>query len=137
MVASALEDDKLGITVTLGIALHNIPEGIAVAVPCLAARPDSPWISFVLASVSGLAEPLGALVTLGLIRHFGVQSDLEDSGTGSMLTLENWLSLVAGIMMTVAVVELYPEANRHKQSFWMWVGTFFGAFVMILTEIFI
>ena len=121
MVASALEDDKLGITVTLGIALHNIPEGIAVAVPCLAARPDSPWISFVLASVSGLAEPLGALVTLGLIRHFGVQSDLEDSGTGSMLTLENCLSLVAGIMMTVAVVELYPEANRHKQSFWMWV----------------
>lgn len=44
VAASALESTSLGITVTIGIMIHNIPEGIAIAIPCLAARPDQPWL---------------------------------------------------------------------------------------------
>ncbi|GAX20570.1 hypothetical protein FisN_3Hh580 [Fistulifera solaris] len=64
VAASTLHSPQLGITTTIAIALHNIPEGIAVAVPCLAARPSAPWMAFVLASASGLAEPAGAVVAL-------------------------------------------------------------------------
>ena len=92
---------------SIGIMVHNIPEGIAIAIPCLAARPDQPWLSFVLASVSGLAEPMGAFVALLFLR------DIKGNGLESrpILNLENILSFVAGIMVMVAFWEQFPEAN--------------------------
>merc|ERR1711933_155827 len=75
VAASAVRSEKLGFTVTIGIMIHNIPEGIAIAVPCLAARPNQPWLAFVMASVSGLAEPAGALVALLFFRNLGVLDD--------------------------------------------------------------
>merc|ERR1712238_615016 len=75
VAVSALESEKLGITVTIGIMIHNIPEGIAIAIPCLAARPNSPWLSFALASISGLAEPFGAFVSLLFLRGLEISDD--------------------------------------------------------------
>ncbi len=143
VAASALESDQLGMTVTIGIMIHNIPEGIAIAIPCLRARPDSPWLSFFLASVSGLAEPLGAIVSLTLLR--GVerrQSIVADSvevqgninGEG---LLENVLAFVAGIMIAVSLLELFPEAKRHTEQSGMkpyYAGLTVGFLVMIGTE---
>lgn len=125
VVASTVESPELGVTVAFGILVHNIPEGIAIAVPCMAARPDAPWLAFWLASISGLAEPLGAAVALGVLRQ-------------ASLPLENVLACVAGIMCTVAALELYPEAishaarNRNPQS--VAVGTVLGALLMLATE---
>merc|ERR1712032_257049 len=68
VAASTIQSDRLGFTVMVGIMIHNIPEGIAIAIPCLAARPDWPWLAFLLASVSGLAEPAGAFVTILFLR---------------------------------------------------------------------
>jgi ZIP family zinc transporter len=110
VAASALESDQLGLTVTVGIMIHNIPEGIAIAIPCLKARPDSPWLSFVLASVSGLAEPAGAFLSLVILRSSNGQ---VFGGEGS---LENVLAFVAGIMITVSILELLPEAKRHATA---------------------
>ena len=130
VAASALESQSLGITVTIGIMIHNIPEGIAIAVPCLAARPDSPLLAFVLASVSGLAEPAGAFVALLFL--WGVEDEKD-----AILSLENILAFVAGIMITVALLELFPEARRNavdtKKFFWY--GTVAGAVIMTLTEL--
>ena len=113
-------------TVAIGILIHNIPEGIAIAVPCLAARPDSPWLAFWLASGSGLAEPCGAWMALMVL------------GNGTTLHIGNVLSCVAGIMCMVAVVELYPEAFRHaKQKHgteYIIAGTLCGILVMVATE---
>ncbi|CAJ1955543.1 unnamed protein product [Cylindrotheca closterium] len=103
VVASTVESRQLGVTVAIGILIHNIPEGIAIAVPCIAARPDMPWLAFWLASGSGLAEPLGAVFALFFLKS-------------SKIPMENVLSCVAGIMCTVAFVELYPEALRHVPS---------------------
>ena len=64
----------------------------------MAARPDAPWLAFWLASISGLAEPIGAIVALVVLRNT------------PHLPLENVLATVAGIMCMVAVIELYPEA---------------------------
>jgi len=134
VAAAALESRKLGITVTIGIMIHNIPEGIAIAIPCLAARPESPWLSFALASLSGLAEPVGAFVALLFLRKV---SEEEDDAT--IWNMENVLAFVAGIMVTVAMYELFPEAKRHtthgKKHFI--AGTLAGIVIMVATELFI
>ena len=134
VAASALESDQLGLTVTLGIMIHNIPEGIAIAIPCLKARPDSPFLSFILASVSGLAEPAGAFLSLVILRGSNGQ---VFGGEGS---LENVLAFVAGIMITVSVLELLPEAKRHvsenstgKKAYYS--GLIVGFVVMVATEL--
>ena len=105
VAASSLHSHELGVTTALAIALHNIPEGIAIAVPCRAARPESPWLAFGLASMSGLAEPLGASITVFL----NDRSPLTTTST-------DMLSFVAGIMIVVSLNELLPEAWRYSQA---------------------
>ncbi len=114
--------------------IHNIPEGIAIAIPCLAARPDQPWLSFLLASISGLAEPAGAFVALLFLQD--VKGDMNKS---EVLNLENILSFVAGIMIMVALWELFPEARRHATTTrkYFWYGTILGIVVMVLTEMYL
>jgi len=103
VAASAKESPELGITVAIGIFIHNVPEGIAISVPCIAAKPDQPWLAFWLASFSGLAEPLGAIVALTMLGR-------------TKLDLENVLAFVAGVMTTVAFWELYPEAWKANDE---------------------
>jgi len=131
VAVSALESEKLGITVTVGIMIHNIPEGIAIAIPCLAARPDKPWLSFALASISGLAEPIGAFVALLFLRD-----NAEDQ---NRFCMENVLAFVAGIMVMVALWELFPEAKKHSvdDRSYFWMGTISGVVVMALTELYL
>lgn len=108
VAASSMHSEHLGWTTTVAIAMHNIPEGIAIAVPCVAARPDAPWLAFGLASASGLAEPLGALVALLFVGERG--------SVNSVLDIESVLAFVAGIMIMVAVIELFPEAKRNTKT---------------------
>mmetsp|Transcript_9757 Transcript_9757/g.13785 ORF Transcript_9757/g.13785 Transcript_9757/m.13785 type:complete len:434 (+) Transcript_9757:52-1353(+) len=151
VAASALESQKLGITVTVGIMIHNIPEGIAIAIPCLAARPNNPWLGFFLASASGLAEPLGAALALGFL--FMMNGARNDEGNTdatnpfiyrlkiALFNLENVLAFVAGIMVAVALKELFPEARRHmigeNGKAYFWYGTISGALIMLFTEIYL
>ena len=147
MAASALESPKLGLTVTVGIMVHNIPEGIAIAIPCLVARPDQPWLSFALASISGLAEPFGAFVALLFLRDIentapDGDDDVANKGQGhdAFLNLENILSFVAGIMIMVAVLELFPEANRHvtvDTKHLYYYGIVSGFLLMLVTELYL
>jgi ZIP family zinc transporter len=138
VAASTLHSTELGWTTATAIALHNIPEGIAIAVPCLAARPDAPWLAFGLASLSGLAEPFGAAVALAVIhyaRKDGAGAEAEDS----FWSLNNILAFVAGVMIMVAVTELFPEALRHsREGKWPLIsGTVAGAAVMIGSDMFL
>jgi ZIP family zinc transporter len=141
VAASTLHSPKLGWTTATAIALHNIPEGIAIAIPCLAARPDAPWLAFGLASLSGLAEPLGAAVALFAIRlaRNNDASSSQDADGNSFWSMNNILAFVAGIMIMVAVTELFPEALRHSQDGkWPLVGgTVCGAVVMIGSDMFL
>ncbi len=140
VAASALESDQLGLTVTVGIMIHNIPEGIAIAIPCLKARPDSPMLSFILASVSGLAEPAGAFISLVFLRGVEKRSSEagEDRPVGGEGSLENVLAFVAGIMITVSFLELLPEAKRHSEKSGKtayYAGLIAGCVVMVATEL--
>jgi zinc transporter, ZIP family len=59
----------LGPVMALAIALHNIPEGIIVAAPIFAAT-GSRTRALTIATLSGLSEPLGALLALVFVRPF-------------------------------------------------------------------
>lgn len=145
VAASALRSPRLGVTTALAIALHNIPEGIAIALPCLAARPDAPWLAFGLASLSGLAEPLGAVVALAVLGRDDPAGDPALPQTrveavwSAVVDMKNALSFVAGIMITVATVELFPEAKRHMKGNRVpgIVGTLTGAIVMLASDAYI
>ena len=132
VAASSLHSHQLGLTTALAIALHNIPEGIAIAIPCIAARPESPSLAFSLASLSGLAEPLGAAVALFVLR------DVENPAM-SIISMNNVLAFVAGIMIMVSLRELFPEAWRYSRDGRMpfITGTLAGAVVMIGSELYL
>jgi ZIP family zinc transporter len=143
VAASALHSPRLGVTTTIAIALHNIPEGIAIAIPCVAARPDLPWLAFALASLSGLAEPMGAVVALLVIDQNSGDTgvSVKDESLyvlicNAIMNMKNVLSFVAGMMMTVAIVELFPEARRHMKetSIPGILGTLVGAIIMLASD---
>jgi len=58
---STLGNPQLGITIAIAIAIHNIPEGISVAIPVYYATNDRKK-AILLAFLSGIAEPVGALI---------------------------------------------------------------------------
>ena len=73
---AALKDVRLGIPIAVAIAIHNIPEGIAVSVPVFFAtgsRKKAFWLSF----LSGMAEPVGALIGYAVLIH--IPSDTASS----------------------------------------------------------
>ncbi|CAB9505349.1 Zinc transporter ZupT [Seminavis robusta] len=135
VAASAMESPQLGWKVCIGIMIHNIPEGISIAVPCMAARPDSPWLAFGLSALSGLAEPFGAFVAMFALRDIG--NDGVEAGL--WFNMENVLAFVAGIMIMVAVAELFPEALRHTSQgkFHFVAGTLAGVLLMLATELYL
>src|SRR6056297_2385063 len=58
---AAISDPALGIAIAVAIAIHNVPEGIAVSVPIYYASGNKRK-AFVLSFLSGLAEPVGAII---------------------------------------------------------------------------
>lgn len=100
---SAMTDPQLGISIAVAIAIHNIPEGIAVSVPIYYAtkkRTKAFWLSF----LSGLAEPVGALLGYFILRNFFNESTFGLIFAG-----------VAGIMIYISIDELLPTAEEYGQ----------------------
>ena len=66
---SGLTNPTLGVSIAVAIAIHNIPEGIAVSVPLYYATGDRKK-AFMYSFLSGLAEPVGALVGYLIFMQF-------------------------------------------------------------------
>lgn len=122
VAASAIDSDKLGIIVAVAVAAHNIPEGIVIAVPVYAAT-RSRAKAFGYALASGLSEPVGAIVTVVCLQ-----------GIVTQRLLENLLCLVAGLMLGVSLVELFPDAYAYKEPLWAVGGALTGCAVMAVTS---
>lgn len=102
-LAGGLAGSKVGFGIAIAIALHNIPEGMAVAVPILYAT-GSRKKAFLYATLSGLAEPAGALVGLLILGPFL-----------SVPLLASLFALVAGIMVYISFDELLPMAETYGE----------------------
>lgn len=114
---TALADPVMAIPIAVAIAIHNIPEGIAVAVPLREAT-GSRWKAAGWATLSGLAEPLGAAVGYLMLRPvLGPEMGPE--------TLGYAFAAIAGVMVFVGVDKLLPTAlatGRHEATVYGAVG---------------
>ncbi|WAA13993.1 zinc transporter ZupT [Fervidibacillus halotolerans] len=120
---SALQDPKLGVAIGIAIAIHNIPEGIAVSVPIYFAT-GSKKKAFRLSFLSGLSEPIGALVAFFILMPF-----LNDIVFGCIF------AAVAGIMVFISLDELVPAAKKYEQAHTSIYGLICGMAVMAVSLI--
>jgi len=109
-----------GMALFFAIALHNIPEGMAVASPIYAAT-GSAWQSMKWCIISSLCEPLAAALLIP---------------AASALTAE-WAAIlnafVAGIMVMLCVVELIPTAAKYSGAYGAGLSHVLGQVVMFLS----
>jgi len=118
---AALTDPKLGISIAVAIAIHNIPEGISVSVPVYFAtgsKTKAFWYSF----LSGVSEPVGALIGYTVLRPF-----LTPTTFGLLF------ASVAGIMVFISLDELLPTAREYSSGHNSVYGLICGMAVMAVS----
>ncbi|HHU58094.1 MAG TPA: zinc transporter ZupT [Bacteroidales bacterium] len=118
---AAMADPNLGIAIAVAIAIHNIPEGIAISVPIYYAT-GSRRKAFKYSFLSGLAEPIGAIVGFMLLMPF----------MGPLLFGIVFAS-VAGIMVFISLDELLPAAHEYGEHHLSIYGMFGGMVVMAMS----
>jgi len=114
----ALADPALGVSIAAAIAIHNIPEGIAVSVPIYYAT-GSRKKAFGLSFLSGLSEPVGALLGWLVLMPF-----MNGAVYGVVF------SVVAGIMVYISLDELLPSAEKYGEHHLAIYGVVAGMAVM-------
>lgn len=109
------------LAVSVGIAIQNIPEGAIISMP-MRAEGNSRLRSFLIGSLSGTVEPIGAVAVLLL---------------ASLLVpvLPYMLAFAAGAMFYVVIEELIPEASSGQHSNLNTIGFAFGFVLMMVLDV--
>lgn len=118
---SALQDSNIALPIVFAISLHNIPEGIAVSVPIYQAT-GSKRKAFIYSFLSGLAEPIGALIGYLILLPF-----MNDLLFGLLF------ASVAGIMVFISFDELLPAAREFGEHHLSIYGLISGMVVMAIS----
>ena len=121
--AGYLHNPQFGLFVAIAILLHNIPEGIATALPlCKGGICRRDAVK--VAFFSGLVEPLGALAASLILVNF-------------TKLLPGALAFAAGVMVFITLDELIPTAREHGHNHFTAIGIIVGSlFVFVLSGIF-
>ena len=96
---ATLRDPSFGIVMAFAIGIHNIPEGMCVSIPLFYAS-DKRCKPFLWALLSGISEPIGALIAYFIIDE-------------TPITFGIVFGLVAGMMTYICLHELIPTAHRY------------------------
>ncbi|MGN0901905.1 MAG: ZIP family metal transporter, partial [Succinivibrio sp.] len=121
--AGGVTDEQViaSLILALGIGIQNIPEGAAVSMPCFA-EGMSRFKAFVRGSLSGIVEPVAAILMVLLAEH--------------LLPFLPWfLSFAAGAMIYVVVEELIPESHSLGHSDKATVSVLSGFLLMMMLDI--
>ncbi|HUW57158.1 MAG TPA: zinc transporter ZupT [Planctomycetota bacterium] len=118
---STLHDVRLGVVLAVAIALHNIPEGLAISAPVYAAT-GSRGKAFLWSFLSGVAEPVGALLAALVLMPFMTQGVMGVT-----------LAAVAGVMVAISLDELIPAAKALDDGHLPILGVTFGMLVMAVS----
>ena len=109
------------IALAVGIAIQNFPEGAIISMPLKSEGMSKPK-AFLYGTLSGIVEPIGAILTIAL--------------TNLVLPiLPYFLSFAAGAMIYVVVEELIPEAEEGKHSDIATIGVAIGFVVMMILDV--
>ena len=121
LAGNALITAASALVLSLGIAIQNFPEGAIISMP-LRAEGESKGKAFLGGVLSGIVEPIGAVLTL-LAAQLVIPA------------LPYLLSFAAGAMLYVVVEELIPEMSQGRHSN---LGTVFfavGFSVMMVLDV--
>lgn len=113
---------KLGIVLTIAIALHNIPEGISISIPIYYAT-NNKIKALVYTFISGISELIGAIISYLFLAKY-----INNTILGVIY------SVIAGMMINIAINELYKESiNYNKKNTILYF--IMGIFIMMLNHI--
>lgn len=119
---SSTTNSRLGLSLALAISFHNIPEGISIAIPIYFST-KSKRKAFFYTLLSGLSEPLGALIAyLFLANHIN----------NFMMSII--FAIIAGIMMHISIYELLNESLQYKKKFLTFLFFIIGFLFMIVSH---
>ena len=105
----------------IGIAIQNLPEGAIISMP-LKSEGMSKSKAFLYGTLSGIVEPIGAIITLLI--------------TGTIqIVLPYLLSFAAGAMIYVVVEELIPESQNGEHSNIGTIGFSIGFIIMMILDV--
>lgn len=126
LIAGSLQDGigiapAAAMATAIGIAIQNIPEGAIISMPMRAAG-NSRRKSFLIGGLSGIVEPIGAVLVILL---------------ASLMTpiLPYFLAFAAGAMLYVVVEELIPEASVGQHSNISTIGFAIGFVLMMVLDV--
>lgn len=106
---------------SIGIAIQNFPEGAIISMPLRAAG-ESKKKAFLLGTLSGIVEPVAAIVTILLSRFL-------------VPVLPYLLAFAAGAMIYVVVEELIPETQQGEHSNIGTIGVGVGFVLMMILDV--
>lgn len=110
-----------GLALALGIGIQNMPEGLAVALS-LVREKYSVRYAFIVATLTGLVEPVGAVLGFGLVNIFKP-------------VLPVVLASAAGAMLFVICDEIIPETHSKGYEREATYGIIFGFVIMMVLDI--
>lgn len=105
----------------IGIAIQNFPEGAIISMPLKAEGVSKPK-AFILGTLSGIVEPIGAIITILLTKSI-------------VPILPYVLAFAAGAMIYVVVEELIPESQDGEHSNIGIIGVAIGFVVMMILDV--
>ena len=109
------------ITLAIGIAIQNFPEGAIISMP-LKSEGMSKSKSFLYGALSGIVEPIAAIITIALTNLV-------------IPILPYLLSFAAGAMVYVVVEELIPESQAGEHSNIGTIGVAIGFVIMMILDV--
>lgn len=109
------------IALACGIAIQNFPEGAIVSMPLISEGLSKPK-SFLYGTLSGIVEPIAAIITI-LLTNILVP------------VLPYLLSFAAGAMIYVVVEELIPESQAGEHSNIGTIGVAIGFVIMMILDV--
>lgn len=118
---AGMTNPTLGVSIAVAIAIHNIPEGLAISAPVYYATGNKKK-AFILSFLSGLAEPVGAIIGFFLLKWF-----FTEAAFGFIF------AAVAGIMVYISLDELLPTAEEYGEHHVAIYGLIAGMAVMSLS----
>lgn len=122
---SSFTNTRFGVLLAIAIAIHNIPEGIAVAAPIYHAT-QSKGKAIKYAFISGMAEPMGAIIAYLLLKPYLNRN-----------ILSYIFALVAGIMVYISFDELLPACFREGHGHRAILGIMSGMIIVSFSLLFL
>lgn len=115
------EDIKLGISMTIAISMHNIPEGISIALPIYYGTRNKTK-AFIYVVICAISEPIGAIIAYLFL-------------TPSTITLGIIYAIISGIMIHISMYEMFPNVTKYKRYKITYLFYILGLLLVLLNNL--